>query len=700
MVHTSDHLALKWMQDSTLVELENITGKKYSLKDTKEKDWLAAFEDELFSNELHILSDDPTNIPTREQIDLAADALVNAFQQANQKTGKLKKPSAHAKPWWDETVTAAFNRVQLAKRAARRSRLENGHVDYILNEVANHEARHTDRLLRWKKRTFAQDTLEKAATNDIYSFRKWSAGDRNYPTPAIDRPGRTPATTHQEKCDALRNELYQPPPQLPDEYHTDFTPRADDLPCPDVTETEVREVLEETSNTSAPGPSQGYFDFVNHGRLIHQMRSQRVPVELVSWTESFLADRHAAICVDGKVSAMEPVANGVPQGSPVSPILAAFYSSELLELIENDSHPPSFTIPAAPAPPPVMPYVPSADEVARKEAQKAKNLAVSPTKTSGFMYVDDGMIFVSSESPSHNTAILHDVWHRVIAPWCKHVGLTIDVAKRELMHYRKPRSKANPIAGNPRPPLLITDPDGVLRMVYPSTSIRWLGVIMDETLSFNFHVKHLITNAGKALGALFMLGNTRRGLSPYHMRLLYVTCVTPVMTYASAVWWTGKVQHEKLLTRIQNRALRLICASFRTTPIDAMEVEASIPPIRITLDGLSHACALRYNKLSVTNPVIQRLPDWHSTDRTITRARGNVPPTSAKLQNSQAPTTNEFPHSPPLRGVELHPTSIPGCALNRPHQNQRMKMYMASPAQAQDSLLTTLALSVSHVKLV
>ncbi|KAF5350420.1 hypothetical protein D9758_012444 [Tetrapyrgos nigripes] len=139
---------------------------------------------------------------------------------------------------------------------------------------------------------------------------------------------------------------------------------------------------------------------------------------------------------------------------------------------------------------------------------------------------------------------------------------------------------------------------------------------MDETLSFNFHVKHLITNAGKALGAVFMLGNTRRGLSPYHMRLLYVTCVTPVMTYASAVWWTGKVQHEKLLTHIQNRALRLICASFRTTPIDAMEVEASIPPIRITLDGLSHACALRYNKLSVTNPVIQRLPDWHSTDST------------------------------------------------------------------------------------
>jgi hypothetical protein len=41
----SDHIALKWTQDSALVEIQNITGEKYSMKDTEEKDWVAAFDE-------------------------------------------------------------------------------------------------------------------------------------------------------------------------------------------------------------------------------------------------------------------------------------------------------------------------------------------------------------------------------------------------------------------------------------------------------------------------------------------------------------------------------------------------------------------------------------------------------------------------------------------------------------------------------
>ena len=37
--------------------------------------------------------------------------------------------------------------------------------------------------------------------------------------------------THQDKCDTLRNELYQPPPQLEEDHTPDLTnPHEDDLP--------------------------------------------------------------------------------------------------------------------------------------------------------------------------------------------------------------------------------------------------------------------------------------------------------------------------------------------------------------------------------------------------------------------------------------------------------------------------------------
>jgi retron-type reverse transcriptase len=69
---------------------------------------------------------------------------------------------------------------------------------------------------------------------------------------------------------------------------------------------------------------KGYFDFVNHKRLLCELRRKNLPLEYVKWTASFLSDREAAICIDGRCGVMQPVENGIPQGSPVSPILAAY----------------------------------------------------------------------------------------------------------------------------------------------------------------------------------------------------------------------------------------------------------------------------------------------------------------------------------------------------------------------------------------
>ncbi|PPQ83208.1 hypothetical protein CVT26_013007 [Gymnopilus dilepis] len=58
-------------------------------------------------------------------------------------------------------------------------------------------------------------TTKNAAANDIWTFRKWFTGARNYHTPPISRGHGLPkATSHEAKCDALRNEPFQPPPEL------------------------------------------------------------------------------------------------------------------------------------------------------------------------------------------------------------------------------------------------------------------------------------------------------------------------------------------------------------------------------------------------------------------------------------------------------------------------------------------------------
>ncbi|KAJ6484437.1 hypothetical protein C8R47DRAFT_920029, partial [Mycena vitilis] len=66
----------------------------------------------------------------------------------------------------------------------------------------------------------------------------------------------------------------------------------------------------------------------------------------------------------------------------------------------------------------------------------------------------------------------------------------------------------------------------------------------------------------------------------------------------------------KQLEKVQRRALRLTCAVFRTTPIQALEIEASVPPLRLSLDLERKRNAIRLNKLDIAHPIeIEKIRD-------------------------------------------------------------------------------------------
>ena len=75
----------------------------------------------------------------------------------------------------------------------------------------------------------------------------------------------------------------------------------------------------------------GAFDNVSHERLIHNLKVKGVPTRIVQWTASFLADRATSITLGCRTSEMEPAETGIPQGSPISPILFLFFNAPLIE---------------------------------------------------------------------------------------------------------------------------------------------------------------------------------------------------------------------------------------------------------------------------------------------------------------------------------------------------------------------------------
>ena len=70
----------------------------------------------------------------------------------------------------------------------------------------------------------------------------------------------------------------------------------------------------------------GAFNNVHHQRLIHNMKTRKVPMPIIRWTESFLSGRTTQLKFNGIVSGSIATTAGVPQGSPISPILYMYYN--------------------------------------------------------------------------------------------------------------------------------------------------------------------------------------------------------------------------------------------------------------------------------------------------------------------------------------------------------------------------------------
>ena len=79
------------------------------------------------------------------------------------------------------------------------------------------------------------------------------------------------------------------------------------------------------------------FDHVSRRKLVQQMKELNIDNNWIGWTKSFLAERRVELVIDGSLGLAQGVDTGIPQGSPVSPILFLIYISGVFETVETAS---------------------------------------------------------------------------------------------------------------------------------------------------------------------------------------------------------------------------------------------------------------------------------------------------------------------------------------------------------------------------
>ena len=132
---------------------------------------------------------------------------------------------------------------------------------------------------------------------------------------------------------------------------------------------------------------------------------------------------------------------------------------------------------------------------------------------------------------------------------------------------------------------------------------------------------------------------------------------SPKILYACPAWWNSTLIQAKPLNTVQRKALYLICAAFKTTPTAALEIEASIPPIKHQAYLIARRYAVRINRLPHNNAIIQRLPNkWRNNERPI-----SPPPIPTPNHNRAAKST--------LRKIAIHTN----------HDHERVDPYATPP---------------------
>jgi len=80
---------------------------------------------------------------------------------------------------------------------------------------------------------------------------------------------------------------------------------------------------------------KGAFPHVAKGNLIRRMEEMGFEADLVRWVENFMEERKVIMSMDGREGDSMDVQTGVPQGSPVSPVLFVIYLSGLFGEVEE-----------------------------------------------------------------------------------------------------------------------------------------------------------------------------------------------------------------------------------------------------------------------------------------------------------------------------------------------------------------------------
>lgn len=246
------------------------------------------------------------------------------------------------------------------------------------------------------------------------------------------------------------------------------------------------------------------FDTVNHKILLAKLEYYGISGLALSWFNSYLTNRKQfTVLTDNVQSDYSNIVCGVPQGSILGPLLFLIYINDL-----------------------------------------PNNSDILNT----IIFADDTNLFHSHHDLNSLINIVNTELEK-FSSWFKANRLSLNIKKTHFMIFH---SRKKPI--NHSYPAINISGFTIERV----TSTKFLGIILDDHLTWIPHIKHVALKVAKNIGVI----NKVKHIFPEKLLLsLYYTMVFPYLSYCNIAWASTFSTSLKKLVLLQKRIVRIITLS-------------------------------------------------------------------------------------------------------------------------------------------
>ena len=336
---------------------------------------------------------------------------------------------------------------------------------------------------------------------------------------------------------------------------------------------------------------QAAFDRVWRGGLLKFLADRGIPARWLRWIRSFFRDRRARVRWNNTYGKWRILKEGVPQGSPLSPLLFILAAAPLSSAIQE-----------------------GAPEV------------VAP----GF--ADDLTLMSQDKEPATAAVTVQRALDSTSA-WCKESYTTISSAKTEALlittHPREVNAKLQP--------QLLVDGQQVVYNRCPTI----LGLTIDSQLSFTTQAAQAAAKMKRRCSILRAVAARNWGANTSTLHRLYCSNVRPAGLYSAGIWWPFTAPTtRKSLESVNLLAARIITGVGAGARGATTCMDAGLPPLdllgkrdaaKIMLQLKRHPAGHPLSELLEPPPHPTRLkarsqggtrPCWRSTASTMLRDAG------------------------------------------------------------------------------